>query len=298
MLLGDAVADVPCAERVEREHQLRDVVEARHGASYGVDGLGKELSQPWRVIDIALISIFVGCPVAVLVADLGREEVDDLRLQLEGVAVQELGDVVAARRLHLLPAALHGGLRLAARHVVGVVAREAVGLDVLRPPGSGGLEDRGRLGRRRLLQEAPARLFGRSALLQPPLQLHRVAAREAQVLQVAVLDVHQHVHVVEAVLHQDSRVLLEPDSVHEGSHWIILQGLATRHAALSLELLQLPPQLYKVARGDPEIPQVCVLNLQQRLHLVEAVRDQLAGVLRHAELAEEDRDLVLRGCWS
>mmetsp|Transcript_8105 Transcript_8105/g.25789 ORF Transcript_8105/g.25789 Transcript_8105/m.25789 type:complete len:251 (+) Transcript_8105:529-1281(+) len=250
MLLGDAVADVPCAERVEREHQLRDVVEARHGASYGVDGLGKELSQPWRVIDIALISIFVGCPVAVLVADLGREELHGLGREPEGVPVQLLPQGVAAQVAHALPAALH---------------RAALGLGWLRAlleaPVQGRRHPRRRCGGR------PPRVLGKCrcqrhlALAEHTDalgELECVAARDAEIAHVGVLDLEQRLHVVEAVPDEGLGVLLEAALLQEDHHGVTLvcRGIP------ATKLHEAPPQPHRVAGADAGVLHVGVLDLR------------------------------------
>mmetsp|Transcript_64177 Transcript_64177/g.198733 ORF Transcript_64177/g.198733 Transcript_64177/m.198733 type:complete len:389 (-) Transcript_64177:15-1181(-) len=282
MLLGDAVADVPCAERVEREHQLRDVVEARHGASYGVDGLGKELSQPWRVIDIALISIFVGCPVAVLVADCRREKAGGLWRHLKDVPAQALGNAACAQSLQLLPTALHDGLR--------PVGRLSLGLGALPGHAGGQREARNRPGRCRLPGKSSAELLKESVLPQPPLQLQCVATRDAQVSHVVVLYARQGLQIIEATLQQNLGVPAQADAPQEGHHRV---GLVELRPLLPLELLQLPPKQRHVDRFQVQPAHVRVLHVHQLVHAAEAAAEQPLRVLREAPGQEEGEHVGL-----
>mmetsp|Transcript_47512 Transcript_47512/g.122766 ORF Transcript_47512/g.122766 Transcript_47512/m.122766 type:complete len:320 (+) Transcript_47512:1861-2820(+) len=230
-------------------------MEARDRRADGKDDLPEEVGERGRVAQVGVHGAFVDGPVLVSGAHVLGEELLRLGRDLEEDLVQHPSDVVRAQELHLLPAHLHRGGHLRGRlHAhnprlrLRAVARYGHRRSLLR------------LGDHRLQRclQGCCGGRGRRQLLatkrpQAPPELEHVAARHAEVGQVGILDLHQGLEVVEAVLEQRLRVLQHValgEELHHGVVVIrILRSRRTTAARARHGARRRPPMLRAARQG-------------------------------------------------
>mmetsp|Transcript_101564 Transcript_101564/g.310584 ORF Transcript_101564/g.310584 Transcript_101564/m.310584 type:complete len:318 (+) Transcript_101564:876-1829(+) len=201
VLLVDPVTSMPNTELREHGHELAHVVQPGHGGADRCDHLGEDPVDRRRIVRVGVLAVdHVDRPVAVLVAHLGREVLRGAGRGLEEAEAKPPAHHLRADDLHSRPALLHGAAHLAGRQ------------HVLRPGRGPALDRRPRVVLRPVAAE----------LAQALPELDHVAARDADVHHVGVLDVEQSLHVVEAVVDERLRVLRQASVGEEGHDGVVL----------------------------------------------------------------------------
>mmetsp|Transcript_82802 Transcript_82802/g.208505 ORF Transcript_82802/g.208505 Transcript_82802/m.208505 type:complete len:349 (-) Transcript_82802:359-1405(-) len=208
LLLG-SVVHMTRAEFPQPGDQLLRVVESSDSIADGTDDLGPQFPHGRRLEQVILASRLVSGPIAVLESNLLRKQVHRLRSMLEEIAVEELTEVLDSQGLKLFPTLLDRGFHLVCR-LHAPRARGGRGAQTLWQRrhwrcGWRLLQRRHGVTRRKMGKHAAAFLKVPQALLQ----LHRMAARYADVLHVGILYLEQCLHIIEATLHQELRVLAQ-----------------------------------------------------------------------------------------
>mmetsp|Transcript_102438 Transcript_102438/g.264885 ORF Transcript_102438/g.264885 Transcript_102438/m.264885 type:complete len:202 (-) Transcript_102438:172-777(-) len=142
--------------------------------------------------------------------------------------------------------------------------------------------------------------------LEEVLVQERANVLGAQCLQMLPTELHRGGHLhgrLHGLLHEESRI--GPTSCRRHRHqrnacrWLrkrcrwLDRGSTGRLLSLASELAHPLTQPDDVAARHPDVREVLVLDVQQGLHVVEAVGQQQLRVLQHVILSEERHDLVV-----
>mmetsp|Transcript_94957 Transcript_94957/g.274596 ORF Transcript_94957/g.274596 Transcript_94957/m.274596 type:complete len:367 (+) Transcript_94957:544-1644(+) len=254
MFLRHAIRDVPGAELRQPGDELHHVMKARDDAPDGANDLAEDIPQargPQEILAVVLVVVtLLRRPLAVSSAEVRWEQGRRLGSDGKRVLAQQATDNVHANRIHPLPTVLEQG----DSHFAKKLAGGRRGRRLPLPPEPGVLIWRcRRLERRDLL-----RLKGSLVLPQTLPELHDVAAHEAEVPAVLVLDKHQRLHVIEPALEHHLRVPLQASLAQEGNDRMRARGLAA--AAHDLGVSARSPQVAALDRREAQLPNAGVLG--------------------------------------